>query len=196
MLSGVTPPEISIKTLSLRSLSFKEFKTFSISSTCMLSSIIISARASAAWMASSRLSTSISIFLVKLAYSLALQIAVSTSPTSARWLSLISTASSSRYRCVSPPPMRTASFSQNCIPGVVLRVAETKIFEFPSLAFSTICEVWVAIPLILIRRFKIVLSMVKMAWALPSISMTMSPVFKSVPSFLTLLVVIPNSPNR
>ncbi len=41
----------------------------------------------------------------------------------ARWLSLISTASSSPPRWFQPPPQRTAYFSSRRQPGVVLRVS-------------------------------------------------------------------------
>ena len=51
-----------------------------------------------------------------------------TPPATATWLSLISTASSRPKRWLAPPPARTAYFSSERRPGVVLRVQTMRAF--------------------------------------------------------------------
>ena len=81
MLSGFIPPETSIKILSFKFLFSRAFTTFFTSLGFILSNITISTPLIAASKASLVLSTSISIFLVKLTYFLAFSIAVLTLPT-------------------------------------------------------------------------------------------------------------------
>src|SRR5262249_15852888 len=127
---------------------------------CMLSSRTISARAASA--SSSWASVSASTSTGRPGCSLrSSSTAAVTDPATARWLSLISTASSSPRRWLVPPPHATAALSSSRSPGAVLRVSSTST-PVPRTASTYWC-VAVAIPDIRCNRFSAVRSAVSSA---------------------------------
>ena len=161
----------------------------------ILSNIIMSAPFLAAMTASSAFSTSISIFLEKLTFFLALFKASSTEPTTAMWLSLIRTISSSADLWGSPPPMEIAILSNFWSAGAVFLVPATLILSFISLTLLTILLVLVATPDILIRRLSAVLSNKRIFLAFPSSSKRMSPFLILSPSSIEDKMSMPYSSN-
>ncbi len=106
-----------------------------ISSRGILSSMIMSAPASSASRAPSKLVTSTSILMPAGTLALARRTASPTPPTIAMWLSLMRTISDRLILWLTPPPCWTAYFSRARRTGVVFRVSRTRVFV-PSKAFT------------------------------------------------------------
>mmetsp|Transcript_1795 Transcript_1795/g.3274 ORF Transcript_1795/g.3274 Transcript_1795/m.3274 type:complete len:283 (-) Transcript_1795:23-871(-) len=145
MVAAVMPPLASITSWGKRNFR-REATSFSDSGS-KLSSITISAPASAASAASSKLLHSTSILEEKPHARRALLIAAVILPLLHMWLSFSMTMCDKSMRCVLAPPTSTAYFSTSRKPGVTLRVAATSPCQLCERAMSTICLASVATPL-------------------------------------------------
>mmetsp|Transcript_29166 Transcript_29166/g.72824 ORF Transcript_29166/g.72824 Transcript_29166/m.72824 type:complete len:353 (-) Transcript_29166:29-1087(-) len=110
----------------------------------------------------------------------ALATALSMPPDAAMWLSLIMIMSKRPMRWFFPPPMSTAHLSGRRRPGTVLRVSNMNA----GAAWSAICLVSVAMPLMRCMKLSTTRSARRMLCALPRISQKSSPLEMVSPSNL------------
>mmetsp|Transcript_4327 Transcript_4327/g.9135 ORF Transcript_4327/g.9135 Transcript_4327/m.9135 type:complete len:249 (-) Transcript_4327:215-961(-) len=144
MVSAVIPPLAS--TITLGCFSLKDLASFLSCAGRKLSSITISAPASAASSASSRFWHSTSIFWLKPAALLASFTASVIDPALQMWLSFNMTIWLRSSRCVAAPPTKRPYFSTTRKPGVVFLVPATRPSQPCSRALRIAAEEAVATP--------------------------------------------------
>ena len=174
-VSGVMPPEASVIRRRSTMATARRRVSGSMLSSSTASTLSVSSSASC-----SRVSTSISILTMWPMAARARSTAGLRPPATTRWLSLISTASSSPKRWLEPPPTRIAYFSRARRPGVVLRVQTISVGR--SAMWPTRDAVAVAMPESRPRMLRAVRSPLRIGRARPSTTASTVPASTSAPS--------------
>ena len=193
MVSKVIPPEDSVSTRPAMMST-----AFLVSATEKLSSMM---RSTPPWSSTCRSSsnerTSISILSgnpFSSRYLWQRSMALTMPPAKSTWLSLSRIMSKRPIRWLQPPPILTACFSSIRIPGVVLRVSNTRVLV--PLRRCTYLSVMVAMPLMRCMM----LSMRRSVWSSertrPVTTIAMSPFLTRVPSCISTSTCISGSKRR